>query len=130
MYNGGLLPYREDFIKQLLNIKGELNPGYSKLYKNIWDIFSSTDMQFIKDSIPNINNKKSNPNETDLLTDITISISTTNSLFSNSAKFVFEENIKSLELFDEHNLLKDFKLSNGNLSLIGEKVLNSKNTLT
>jgi hypothetical protein len=35
MYNGGLLPYREDFIKQLLNIKGELSPGYSKLYKNI-----------------------------------------------------------------------------------------------
>jgi hypothetical protein len=87
-------------------------------------------MQFIKESIPNINNKKYNPNETDLLTDITISISTTNSLFSNSAKFVFEENIKSLELSDEHNLLKDFKLSNGNLSSIGEKVLNSKNTLT
>jgi hypothetical protein len=87
-------------------------------------------MEFIKNEV-----SKQNSGATidqDFLNNIIIGISTTNSLFSNSAKFIFDENMKSVEidlLGDKYNLLSDFRMSDDNLTPLGLKVLDSKNTL-
>ncbi len=128
MYSGGNLPYRNDFIENILS----KNPGVfkienSKLYEGIWDIFSSSDMKTIKDAIVSKNPKSV---DNDFIDDIVVALSTTNSLFSNAAEFLFMENIKDVsEMRDEHNLLVDFRM-NDDLTTIGRKILEAKDSIS
>ena len=129
MYNGGTIPYKNEFIEQLLGkSSGVFESSNIHLYENLWNMFSSSNMEIIKNTIVQQNSQTIN---SDFLDNIVIALSTTNSLFSSSAKFIFEENFKKISIGnDKYGLLDDFEKSDGVLDLNGDKLLEAKDDLS
>ncbi|MGL4184120.1 MAG: hypothetical protein ACRCRP_03275 [Metamycoplasmataceae bacterium] len=130
MYNGGALPYNNEYIKGMFKNKEHIvkdNIEMQKLYENVWNIFSSTSINDLKE---NYSNKVINKA---FLEDLITNISVTNSIFSSAEKFLFENNFKNIELsgsnfIDPYKFLIDFK--NDISSPVVKKLISAKNELT
>ncbi|MGL5520326.1 MAG: hypothetical protein ACRDBR_02755, partial [Metamycoplasmataceae bacterium] len=135
MYNGGALPYKKEYIKEILKSKSDIvkdNIEMQKLYEKVWNIFSSTSINDLKANIKKENYSNKIINE-DFLNDLTTFISVTNSLFSSAEKFLFENNFKSIELSgsnlnDPYKFLDYFKTNTSNPII--QKLISAKNELS
>ncbi|MGL5438182.1 MAG: hypothetical protein ACRDA7_00355, partial [Metamycoplasmataceae bacterium] len=130
MYNGGVLPYKKEYIKGILKNKSDIiedNIEMQILYEKVWNIFSSTNINDLK---RNYSNKII---DGVFLDDLITNIAVTNSIFSSAEKFLFENNFKNIELSgsnlnDPYKFLVDFK-TNTNDSIL-KKLVSAKNELT
>ena len=138
MYNGGVLPYRQDYIKELLKNKSNIMDDsleMKTIYEDVWNMFSSTSINELKEKIVEKKYSTELINET-FLDDLTTFISVTNSLFSGAEKFSFINNFPKIGLSttpggiinDIKNLLGGF-VNNANDILTLEKLVLSKNDL-
>ncbi|MGL5521797.1 MAG: hypothetical protein ACRDAW_00815 [Metamycoplasmataceae bacterium] len=141
MYNGGVLPYKQEYIKRILKGKSDIvkdNKEMKTIYEKVWNIFSSTSINDLKGKISNLKHSNKIINGA-FLDNLITNISVTNSIFASAEKFLFEDNFKNIKLStdakgktlilnDPYKFLADFK-TNTNDSVL-KKLVSAQNELT
>ncbi|MDK2819890.1 MAG: hypothetical protein KFW07_03570 [Mycoplasmataceae bacterium] len=136
MYNGGVLPYRQDYFKKILKNKPNImkdSPKMIALYEGVWDMFSSNNINDLRSKIESKNYSTKFINSI-FLDDLATFMSVTNSLFSGADKFTFMKNFSNIQLSgdvvlnDIKNLLGGITYNVSNMSTI-LKLVSSKDEL-